>query len=495
MKLGLLLLSLVTLMSVLSAQLTEPCSQDNCVLPDCFCASRRGPLQLSLQETPKIVLFTFDDAVNDENMKFYKRLFTKRRKNPNGCRMVATFFVSHDWTNYDMVKDLYLDGHEIASHSITHRLPRNWWAEAKYHHWQEELAGQRDNIVEKAKVPSSQIHGVRVPFLEIGADRQFKMMRDEEFEYDASFLTGPYSSSDWRQPVWPYTLDHAPNLEYCDNKNCPTGNFSGIWEIPMNRWIGLDGRACPMVDACTTQTLNTNEDASKYIWNNFDRHFNGNRAPLGVNMHATWFKTEINIEAMDDFVGELSKRDDVWVITMHQMIEWMRTPTSADQVKNFAPWQTSCKKGRMLVGTRGQVRRTSKPPVQENEEEIEYEYEEESEETTVKVTHPPRRKIQRKPSEKVLLEKTEPIEDKTEEEDLDQPEETTKANIDARRPQRPRHFPTRSTETQLPRHPYADNSNYPRNTLRNPYYRYTNTACSAHLTVWSLFLLVISMYF
>ncbi len=336
----------------------ETCIRQSCVSPNCACPSRRGPLELSVQEIPQIVTLTFDDAVNDQNWKIYKRLLSRKRLNPNGCPIQATFFVSHDWTNYEYVKDLYLDGHEIGSHSITHRLPRNWWAEASYNQWADEMNGQRNHISKKAMIPKSVIRGLRVPFLEIGGDTQFEMMRDYGFEYDASFLAGPYNDRDWRTAVWPYTLEYAPNIEYCDNTNCPTGNHSSIWEVPLNRWIGLDGRACPMVDSCTTQNLNTHSQTLQYLWKNFNRHHTNGRAPLGVNMHATWFEKDFKLDAMDEFLGDLVARKNVYIISMYQLIEWMRMPTALSEISDFEPWKTGCKRGRMLVGKKGATKKS-----------------------------------------------------------------------------------------------------------------------------------------
>lgn len=70
-------------------------------------------------QTPQIVLLTFDDAVNDLNNPLYSDLFENGRKNPNGCPISATFYVSHEWTDYSQVQNLYADGHEMASHTVS----------------------------------------------------------------------------------------------------------------------------------------------------------------------------------------------------------------------------------------------------------------------------------------------------------------------------------------------------------------------------------------
>jgi len=77
-----------------------------------------GGLNVSL--TPQIVLMTFDDAINTINIDLYNEIFNnKSRKNPNGCPWRGTFYLSHEWTDYGMVQDMYSDGHEMASHTVS----------------------------------------------------------------------------------------------------------------------------------------------------------------------------------------------------------------------------------------------------------------------------------------------------------------------------------------------------------------------------------------
>lgn len=70
-------------------------------------------------QIPQIVLLTFDDAVNDINKDIYNDIFARGRTNPNGCPITATFYVSHEWTDYSQVQNLYADGHEMASHTVS----------------------------------------------------------------------------------------------------------------------------------------------------------------------------------------------------------------------------------------------------------------------------------------------------------------------------------------------------------------------------------------
>ena len=66
--------------------------------------------------------------------------FNDYRKNPNGCPISATFYVSHEWTDYGLVQSLYSDGHEVASHSISHSFGEQFSKKK----WLKEMAGQRE---------------------------------------------------------------------------------------------------------------------------------------------------------------------------------------------------------------------------------------------------------------------------------------------------------------------------------------------------------------
>ena len=44
------------------------CSPESCRLPACFCAGTDAPMRMSADVIPQIVMFTFDDAVNQQVM-------------------------------------------------------------------------------------------------------------------------------------------------------------------------------------------------------------------------------------------------------------------------------------------------------------------------------------------------------------------------------------------------------------------------------------------
>lgn len=124
-----------------------------------------------------MVLITFDDAVNWDNWDFYLRLFPPdgSRRNPNGCPAAATLFVSNNFTDYCMVRKLHGRGLEIADHSLTHRLPHAWWAEASREDIENEIVTQRHNLAELADIPVTDIRGWRSPFLQPSGDNMFEV--------------------------------------------------------------------------------------------------------------------------------------------------------------------------------------------------------------------------------------------------------------------------------------------------------------------------------
>lgn len=77
----------------------------------------------------------------------------------------------------------------------------------------------------------SYLSGMRVPFLRVGWNRQFLMMKEFGFIYDAS-MVAPFSDP----PLWPYTMDHKiPHQCTGNNQRCPSRSYPGIWEMVMNQ--------------------------------------------------------------------------------------------------------------------------------------------------------------------------------------------------------------------------------------------------------------------
>lgn len=138
---------------------------------------------------------------------------------------------------------------------------------------------------------------MRVPFLRVGWNRQFLMMREFGFVYDAS-MTAPFSDP----PLWPYTLDYKmPHKCQGTNQRCPSRSYKGVWELPLNQ-LYAEGYTCAMVDSCPPNL--SAEDIYHMLHHNLQRHLTSNRAPLGLYFHATWFKRPDYLRAF-----KVSKRE------------------------------------------------------------------------------------------------------------------------------------------------------------------------------------------
>ena len=197
-----------------------PCDQSQCILPDCFCSpdGTQIPGRLEPNSIPQMVMITFDDAINNNNIEIYEKLFKEGRHNPNGCSIKSTFFISHKYSNYSAVQEVHRRGHEIAAHSITHNPSEKYWSEANVETWAKEMAGVRLIIERFSNITDNSIVGVRAPYLRVGGNNQFFMMEEQAFLYDST-ITAPLSNP----PLWPYTLYfRMPHKCHGNGQNCPT---------------------------------------------------------------------------------------------------------------------------------------------------------------------------------------------------------------------------------------------------------------------------------
>ncbi|XP_068916350.1 uncharacterized protein Cda5 isoform X3 [Tenebrio molitor] len=303
------------------------CRKDVCLLPDCYCGGKEIPGDLPVEQLPQIVLLTYDDSVNDLNKGLYSDLFEKGRVNPNGCPIAATFYVSHEWTDYSQVQNLYSDGHEIASHTVSHSFGEQF-SQKK---WTREVAGQREILSAYGGVHLEDVRGMRAPFLSVGGNKMFKMLYDSNFTYDSSM---PIYEN--KPPSWPYTLDYKL-FHDCMIPPCPTRSYPGVWEVPMVMWQDLNGGRCSMGDACSNPP--DAEGVFKMLTKNFQRHYTTNRAPFGLFYHAAWFTQPHHKEGFINFLDSILAMKDVWLLTNWQAIQWVRDPTPVSRLGSFQPFQ------------------------------------------------------------------------------------------------------------------------------------------------------------
>lgn len=86
---------------------------------------------------------------------------------------------------------------------------------------------------------------------------------------------------------------------------CPTKAFPGLWEIPINP-LWNEFNTCHHADQCVFPSASDDDDTEAivdFLKENFDRHYNTNRAPFQLNFHVTWFTQKYNSYYLFFFVN------------------------------------------------------------------------------------------------------------------------------------------------------------------------------------------------
>ncbi|XP_012941026.1 chitin deacetylase 7 [Aplysia californica] len=310
--------------------LVAECTEETCRPPACVCARTSHPGSFPLREVPMMVMLSFDDHVNNLNFHHVQSLLDRRWKNPNKCPATFTFFSCDVATNYSYVRKLHTLGHEIGSHSVTHRFPIQWWTNASIQELTTEFSGQRDKLVQEAGVPHEAVKGIRVPFLMASKDRVAKMIQRSGFKYDSSLAAGSELVRG-DPPWWPFTLDYPPRHLRIQ------GRYPGVWEVPLNLYDCFNGKGGYfMLDQCPMR--NNTHEILGYLWRHFAYHYRS-RAPMGLFMHVNWFNlNSASHEALTTFLDQLSIMPEVWLLSVSQVIQWIEQPTPISELKRFKPW-------------------------------------------------------------------------------------------------------------------------------------------------------------
>uniref|UniRef100_A0A915HHW4 Uncharacterized protein n=1 Tax=Romanomermis culicivorax TaxID=13658 RepID=A0A915HHW4_ROMCU len=177
-------------------------------------------------------------------------------------------------------------------------------------------------------------------------------MKASLFTYDNSMTTNPES----HVPFWPTTLDYAlPWL--CQNWQCPKRAFPGLWEIPINQFLkyrtdAISKDQFSAKSSMISSLLNVNDtfdDLLNIFETNFKRAYSTNKAPYILTLNAEYFAFQgssgddenLPYEVLSQFLREILIKPDVWIVTMQQLIEWMKNPTAVDSLLNFRPFSCS----------------------------------------------------------------------------------------------------------------------------------------------------------
>merc|ERR1719452_3793 len=86
---------------------------------------------------------------------------------------------------------------------------------------------------------------------------------------------------------------------------------------------------CSFLDSCSS--INSPDNLYNVLTHNFIRHYEQNRAPMGMFLHAAWLKKQPEmLDALLFWLDEvLSTYDDVYLVTMSQVLAWMQSPVDS----------------------------------------------------------------------------------------------------------------------------------------------------------------------
>jgi peptidoglycan/xylan/chitin deacetylase (PgdA/CDA1 family) len=170
-----------------------------CVLPDCLMSSVEPPGSVPLDRRPMFILLSYDDAVNPTTVDLH---FSKLGavRNPNGCPIRATWFVSVAPSN-DMapltkcpyVKSLQKAGHEIATHTYGHTGDPTI----------EEILRAKTWLSDNCGVPFDEMRGFRTPYLQ-HSQNTFDSLHELGVLYDTSITEQEPATTNF---MFPYTMD------------------------------------------------------------------------------------------------------------------------------------------------------------------------------------------------------------------------------------------------------------------------------------------------
>jgi peptidoglycan/xylan/chitin deacetylase (PgdA/CDA1 family) len=322
---------MLTAIAVRSDALDYSCS--NCVAPACICPSTQPPGGLPPSDTPQMILITFDDAVYGSRYDIIQQVVTNHW-NPNGTPIQATFYINTDWCDYRQVQQLHAQGHEIAIHTMTHTTGTNTDVAT----WRREIYGARKTLSDLAQIPIEEIVGFRAPHLKFN-HASFQALADAGMEYDASVKERPGTlSPDGTNYIWPYTLDNGL-AQIATTGVAPTNPFPGLFEVPI--WVLLNSNGA---EECTMDCSGTPEEFLALLQRNFLERYNGNRAPLGIFLHTYWFTNQPqNVGAINDFIAWAQTYTNVWFVSTHALVQYMKNPVDAASATSFPPFVTAVK--------------------------------------------------------------------------------------------------------------------------------------------------------
>lgn len=372
-------------------------------MSDKHLASQLSPVEKS--KTPVFAVFGFDDngitgapGTNRTGGLYWLRDLLASYKNPDtgnpatfdGQIAKSTFFLTTFYLenpgleNVETLKDtwrsLYDQGHEIALHSHSHphgawvdwtKFPVTWKDLIDKDGWIEELELSLRYIEEYLKIPRSEIHGFRAPFLEY-SDDSFAALKEMGFLYDSSIEEGWQYEQDGTAHFFPYTLDEGSPVsnifeDWYTNRR-PILSHPGLWETPIYTLTvppdslceqygvkkGLREKFRGLVGSFSTNSGKVNgldwnlwadyqvnkEEFIAITTYSFDLHYQLSKAPFIFGAHSEIYtdayEQSYNVsfnanykdrqKAIESLMDHIASKPDSRFVTHKQLVDWMGKP-------------------------------------------------------------------------------------------------------------------------------------------------------------------------
>ncbi|MEV7179571.1 hypothetical protein [Kitasatospora sp. NPDC093679] len=317
------------------------------------------------EKPPQFVVFSWDGALENED-----HLFSHFRKVAQENDAHMTFFLSgiylvpnskrslyhppqhavgkadisfptdtHLRATLEQVRQAWVDGNEIGTHFNGHFCGPKGGGDWSVAEWQSELDQARSFVTDwktntgMKDVPAlpfdytRELVGGRAPCLE-GQKNLLAAEKASGFRYDAS--------SPGEFQVWPAKKD-------------------GIWNFPL-QMVPYPGKPTQVLSMDFNFLANqsgesTNGDPKKYqAWeretrdgylNGFERVYNGSRAPLFIGNHFETWNGGIYMQAIEDVVKGVCKREGVRCVSFKELADWLdaQDPKVLERLRGLDPAQ------------------------------------------------------------------------------------------------------------------------------------------------------------
>lgn len=282
-------------------------------LIEIFRASR-DPFEDILNKIPQFIFITFDGVITPTTHQIVQDLLHVKER--NGCNIKSTFYVSIEQepqTQCEYVNALRRGLNEIG----TNTMDNIGFPDLN------QIQSAIQYLHTECNIPIEELRGFRAPYNQYDIET-LETLANLGIMYDASVPMCDNEDNDneyGSDYQWPFTFDEdsIDDIESCDDVIEFDDPIIGInsshylWEVPMyTHYYDED---------LTTKSILMDYwgDVKLLFETNLQRRLNGNRAPMGIYLHASWMQS--NGPILVNWVQSVIERyDDVHFVTTYELL-------------------------------------------------------------------------------------------------------------------------------------------------------------------------------